>query len=139
VATRIVVDPVTRIEGYLRIEAVVEGTKITDALSSGTVFRGIEKIVENRDPRDVWAFVQRICGVCTHIHAIASGRRGCFGLPYPQKFTFTSHSGRISWTMTARSLPLSTAINLSWLPISETVTNTNACAPLCPKQNIPVN
>ncbi|HVJ48082.1 nickel-dependent hydrogenase large subunit [Desulfitobacterium sp.] len=73
-ATRIVVDPVTRIEGHLRVEAVVEGTKIIDAVSSGTVFRGIEKIVENRDPRDVWAFVQRICGVCTHIHAIASVR-----------------------------------------------------------------
>lgn len=72
--TRIVVDPITRIEGHLRIEAEVEGTKITDALSAGTVFRGIEKIVENRDPRDVWAFVQRICGVCTHIHAIASIR-----------------------------------------------------------------
>jgi hydrogenase large subunit len=71
---RIVVDPITRIEGHLRIEAVVEGTKITDAISSGTIFRGIEKIVENRDPRDVWAFVQRICGVCTHIHAIASVR-----------------------------------------------------------------
>lgn len=73
-ATRIVVDPVTRIEGHLRIEAVVDGNRITDAVSSGTVFRGIEKIVENRDPRDVWAFVQRICGVCTHIHAIASIR-----------------------------------------------------------------
>lgn len=73
-ATRIVVDPITRIEGHLRIEAVLEGNRITDALSSGTLFRGIEKIVENRDPRDVWAFVQRICGVCTHIHAIASIR-----------------------------------------------------------------
>lgn len=73
-ATRIVVDPITRIEGHLRIEAVVEGGRITEALSAGTTYRGIEKIVENRDPRDVWAFVQRICGVCTHIHAIASVR-----------------------------------------------------------------
>ncbi len=73
-ATRIVVDPITRIEGHLRIEAVVKGNRITDAISAGTIFRGIEKIVENRDPRDVWAFVQRICGVCTHIHALASIR-----------------------------------------------------------------
>lgn len=73
-ATRIVVDPLTRVEGHLRIEAVVEGTQIIDALSSGTMFRGIEKIVENRDPRDVWSFVQRICGVCTHIHAVTSVR-----------------------------------------------------------------
>ncbi|WP_368293902.1 nickel-dependent hydrogenase large subunit [Dehalobacter sp. TBBPA1] len=81
--TRIVVDPVTRIEGHLRIEAIVDGTKISDAVSSGTTFRGIEKIVENRDPRDVWAFVQRICGVCTHIHAIASVRAVEDALNYP--------------------------------------------------------
>ncbi|UWG98155.1 nickel-dependent hydrogenase large subunit [Dehalobacter sp. DCM] len=82
-ATRIVVDPITRIEGHLRIEAVVDGNRITDAVSSGTVFRGIEKIVENRDPRDVWSFVQRICGVCTHIHAIASIRAVEDALNYP--------------------------------------------------------
>lgn len=60
---KIVVDPITRIEGHLRIEAQVEGGKIQDAWSSGTMFRGIELIVKNRDPRDVWVFVQRICGV----------------------------------------------------------------------------
>ena len=71
-AQRIVVDPVTRLEGHLRIEAEVDQGKIVDAFSSGTTFRGIERIVQDRDPRDAWAFVQRICGVCTHIHAIAS-------------------------------------------------------------------
>jgi len=71
---RIVIDPVTRIEGHLRVEAVVDGNKITDAISSGTIFRGIEIIVKDRDPRDAWAFVQRICGVCTHTHALASIR-----------------------------------------------------------------
>ncbi|MGI6450365.1 MAG: nickel-dependent hydrogenase large subunit [Desulfitobacteriia bacterium] len=71
---RIVIDPVTRIEGHLRVEAVVEGNKITDAISSSTIFRGIEIIVQNRDPRDAWAFMQRICGVCTHTHALASIR-----------------------------------------------------------------
>jgi len=71
-AQRIVVDPVTRLEGHLRIEAEVEGGKIVNAFSSGTTFRGLERIMEGRDPRDAWAFVQRICGVCTHIHAIAS-------------------------------------------------------------------
>ena len=70
----IVVDPVTRIEGHLRVEVVVEDNKITDALSSGTVFRGIEKIVEDRDPRTAWAMIQRICGVCTHTHAQTSLR-----------------------------------------------------------------
>jgi hydrogenase large subunit len=72
--TRIVVDPVTRIEGHLRIEAVVENGKITDAFSSGTMVRGIEKILKGRDPRDAWAFVERVCGVCTTVHALASVR-----------------------------------------------------------------
>jgi [NiFe] hydrogenase large subunit/hydrogenase large subunit len=70
----IVVDPVTRIEGHLRIEAEVDGGKVTDAWSSSTMFRGIEMILKGRDPRDAWVFTQRICGVCTTVHAIASIR-----------------------------------------------------------------
>lgn len=74
-AERIVVDPVTRIEGHLRLEADIdEKGIIKDAFSSGTSVRGIEVIVKDRDPRDVWAFVQRICGVCTSTHALASIR-----------------------------------------------------------------
>jgi len=72
--THIVVDPVTRIEGHLRIEAEVEGGKVSNAWSSSTMFRGIEIILQGRDPRDAWAFTQRICGVCTTVHAIASIR-----------------------------------------------------------------
>ncbi|HEV1996946.1 MAG TPA: nickel-dependent hydrogenase large subunit, partial [Candidatus Dormibacteraeota bacterium] len=72
--TRIVVDPVTRIEGHLRIEAQVDGGVVTDAWSSGTMFRGIELILKDRDPRDAWAFAQRICGVCTTVHALSSVR-----------------------------------------------------------------
>ncbi|WP_298106110.1 nickel-dependent hydrogenase large subunit [Bradyrhizobium sp.] len=72
---RIVVDPITRIEGHLRIEAETDpqGT-ITAAYSSGTMVRGIELILKGRDPRDAWAFAQRICGVCTLVHGIASVR-----------------------------------------------------------------
>ena len=73
-AQRIVVDPVTRIEGHLRIEAEIKDGKIVDAYSSSTMVRGLENIVKGRDPRDVWAFVQRTCGVCTTVHAIASVR-----------------------------------------------------------------
>lgn len=69
---KVVIDPLTRIEGHLRIEMETEGGKITKAWSETTQFRGIEEIVKNRDPRDVWAFVQRICGVCTSVHAITS-------------------------------------------------------------------
>jgi len=72
--SRVVVDPVTRIEGHLRIEAEVEGGVVRDAWSSSTMFRGIEIILKGRDPRDAWAFAQRICGVCTTVHAIASIR-----------------------------------------------------------------
>jgi [NiFe] hydrogenase large subunit/hydrogenase large subunit len=72
--TYVVVDPVTRIEGHLRIEAEVDGGMVKDAWSSSTMFRGIETILQGRDPRDAWLFTQRICGVCTTVHAIASLR-----------------------------------------------------------------
>ena len=71
---RIVVDPVTRIEGHLRIEAEVNGGAVTDAWSSGTMFRGIELILRGRDPREAWIWTQRICGVCTTVHALTSVR-----------------------------------------------------------------
>jgi hydrogenase large subunit len=72
--THVVVDPVTRIEGHLRVEAEVDGGAVKEAWSSSTMFRGIELILRGRDPRDAWAFTQRICGVCTTVHAIASIR-----------------------------------------------------------------
>ena len=73
--TRIVVDPLTRIEGHLRVQAVLGSDgKISDAMSTGTMWRGLEVILKGRDPRDAWAFVERICGVCTGIHALAAVR-----------------------------------------------------------------
>ncbi|MFV0462771.1 MAG: nickel-dependent hydrogenase large subunit [Nostocoides sp.] len=71
-AERVVIDPLTRIEGHLRIELESAGSTIEKAWSETTQFRGIETIVAGRDPRDAWAFVQRICGVCTTVHAVAS-------------------------------------------------------------------
>jgi hydrogenase large subunit len=74
-AQRIVVDPMTRIEGHLRIEAETDANHvITQAYSSGTMVRGIEIILRGRDPRDAWAFTQRACGVCTTVHSFASIR-----------------------------------------------------------------
>ena len=74
-AQRVVVDPITRIEGHLRIEAETDAEgRITQASSAGTMVRGIEIILRGRDPRDAWAFAQRICGVCTLVHGIASVR-----------------------------------------------------------------
>jgi len=73
-STKVVVDPITRIEGHLRIEAQADNGRITNAWASSTQFRGIEIIMQGRDPRDAWAFTQRICGVCTVVHAVASCR-----------------------------------------------------------------
>src|SRR5512142_1666753 len=71
---RITIDPITRIEGHLRIDVEVVGGFVRDAWSSGTMWRGLEQILKGRDPRDAWVFTQRICGVCTTVHAIASVR-----------------------------------------------------------------
>lgn len=73
-AQRIVVDPITRIEGHLRIEVEVANGKVTNAWSSSTLFRGLELILQGRDPRDAWLFTQRSCGVCTYVHGLASIR-----------------------------------------------------------------
>jgi Ni,Fe-hydrogenase I large subunit len=61
--TKIVIDPITRIEGHLRIEVQVNGSQVTNAWSSSTMFRGIEIILKGRDPREAWIFAQRFCGV----------------------------------------------------------------------------
>ncbi|MBT4889364.1 MAG: nickel-dependent hydrogenase large subunit [Rhodospirillales bacterium] len=72
--TRITVDPITRIEGHLRIDVEVDDGKVTKAWSSGQMWRGIEKILVGRDPREAWMYTQRFCGVCTTVHAITSVR-----------------------------------------------------------------
>ena len=70
----ITIDPITRIEGHLRIDVEVDGGRVKKAWSSGQMWRGIEIILQGRDPRDAWLFTQRFCGVCTTVHAIASVR-----------------------------------------------------------------
>jgi hydrogenase large subunit len=83
---RLVIDPVTRIEGHLRIEAQMDGGKVTDAWSSGTMFRGMEIILQGRDPREAWIWAQRICGVCTMVHALTSVRavENALGIDVPE-------------------------------------------------------
>ncbi len=73
-AKRITVDPITRIEGHLRIDVEVDNGKVVKAWSSGQMWRGIEKILVGRDPREAWTYTQRFCGVCTTVHAITSVR-----------------------------------------------------------------
>ena len=84
-ATRITVDPITRIEGHLRIDVEVDQGKVTKAWSSGQMWRGIEKILVGLDPREAWIYTQRFCGVCTTVHAIVSVRavENALGLEVP--------------------------------------------------------
>src|SRR6478672_2594805 len=72
--TKITIDPITRIEGHLRIDVEVDGGKVQKAWASSTMWRGIERILVGRDPREAWLFTQRFCGVCTTVHALASVR-----------------------------------------------------------------
>ena len=74
-ATRtITLDPVTRIEGHLRLDAEIDGQRVTKAWASAQMWRGLEIILKGRKPEDAWVMAQRICGVCTTVHAIASIR-----------------------------------------------------------------
>jgi Ni,Fe-hydrogenase I large subunit len=83
--TRIVIDPVTRVGGHLRIEADVEGGVVTDAWSAATMFRGLELALPGRDPRDAWLLAERICGSDNGVHALASVRavERALGVPIP--------------------------------------------------------
>ncbi len=71
---RMVIDPITRIEGHLRIETEVTGGRVDKAWSTGTLFRGVEPILKDRNPEDAWLFTQRLCGVCTYVHGSTSVR-----------------------------------------------------------------
>src|SRR5512139_3164303 len=71
---RVVIDPVTRIEGHLRIEVEIRNGAVAAAWSSGMLFRGIETILKGRNPEDAWLFTQRLCGVCTYVHGSSSVR-----------------------------------------------------------------
>src|SRR5215470_19507803 len=84
-SNRVTIDPITRIEGHLRIDVQIDGGKVNDSWASGTMFRGIETILQGRDPREAWVFSQRFCGVCTTVHAIASVRavEDALQLPIP--------------------------------------------------------
>lgn len=84
---RVVVDPVTRIEGHMRVEVNLdENNVIRNAVSTGTMWRGLEVILKGRDPRDAWAFTERICGVCTGTHALTSVRavEDALGIAIPE-------------------------------------------------------
>ena len=82
-SNKVVIDPLTRIEGHLRIELLSEGKAIKDAWACTTQFRGVENVLVGRDPRDAWVFAQRICGVCTFTHGLCSIAAVEDALDYP--------------------------------------------------------
>lgn len=84
--TKITIDPITRIEGHLRVDVEIDGGKVNKAWASSTMWRGIERILLGRDPREAWFFTQRFCGVCTTVHALASVRavEDALDLPIPK-------------------------------------------------------
>src|SRR6185312_862996 len=71
---RITIDPITRIEGHLRIDVEIDDGAVANSWASCTMWRGIERMLQGRDPRESWLFIQRFCRVCTTVHAMASVR-----------------------------------------------------------------
>ncbi len=131
----IVVDPVTRIEGHLRVEAQVdEGSgKVQDALSSGTAWRGLELIMDGRDPRDAWAYIQRICGVCTTAHALASVRavEDALGIKIPKNANYIRNIMAASLTVQDHIVHFYHLHALDWVsPVAALAANPEATANL---------
>ena len=120
-ANRIVIDPITRIEGHLRVEAEIKDGKVVNAYCSSTMVRGMEKIVEGRDPRDVWAFVQRTCGVCTTVHAIASIRsvEDALGIVIPPNAELARNIVTISHAMQDHVVHFYHLHALDWVDITQ--------------------
>ncbi len=117
---RIVVDPITRIEGHLRIEVVVdENNVITDAFSSSTLWRGLEKIVQNRDPRDAGFMMQRICGVCTYSHYKAgiTAVENALGITIPKNAELVRSLMNISLVLHDHPVHFYTLHGLDWCDI----------------------
>ncbi len=137
----VVVDPVTRIEGHLRVETQVdEGSgKVTDAVSSGTAWRGLELIMHDRDPRDAWAYIQRICGVCTTAHALASVRavEDALGIKIPKNGNYIRNIMAASLTVQDHIVHFYHLHALDWVsPVAALSANPEATANL---QNVVLN
>lgn len=120
-ARRIVVDPITRIEGHLRIEVVVdENNVITDAFSASTLFRGLETIIKNRDPRDAGFIAQRICGVCTYSHYKAgiSAVENALGIAVPLNAQLVRSLMNIALLLHDHTVHFYTLHGLDWCDIT---------------------
>ncbi len=117
---RIVVDPVTRIEGHLRIDVEVNGGTVQKSWASGQMWRGIEVILQGRDPRDAWLFTQRFCGVCTTVHAITSVRavENALGLEIPMNAQYIRNMILIAHAMHDHIVHFYHLSALDWVDIT---------------------
>ncbi|RDU64110.1 nickel-dependent hydrogenase large subunit [Helicobacter sp. MIT 14-3879] len=117
---RIVVDPITRIEGHLRVEVVVDDNNIIqDAFSSSTLWRGLERVVQNRDPRDAGFLMQRICGVCTfsHYKAGVTAVENALGIVPPKNAELVRSLMNISLVLHDHTVHFYTLHGLDWCDI----------------------
>ena len=130
----VVVDPITRIEGHLRVEVSVDdGGRVTDAISSGTAWRGLELVMKNRDPRDAWAYIQRICGVCTTAHALASVRavEDALGIAIPKNANYIRNIMAATLTVQDHIIHFYHLHALDWVsPVEALAANPEATANL---------
>jgi len=120
-AERIVIDPITRIEGNLRVEIEVNNGKITDAYNAGTMVRGIETILKGRDPRDAWVFVGRVCGVCTSTQSLTSVRiaENALGIQVPPNTELIRDLGKIHEVKAEDPEQIQEFVDNSWYEYSK--------------------
>lgn len=119
--TRLVVDPITRIEGHLRIDVEVDGGKVNKAWASSTMWRGIERILVGRDPREAWLFTQRFCGVCTTVHALASVRavEDALSLPIPKNAQYIRNLTLIAHALHDHVVHFYQLSALDWVDVTQ--------------------
>ncbi len=127
---RVTIDPVSRIEGHLRIDLDVDGGAVRRAWSTGTMWRGIELILKGRDPFEAWVFTQRICGVCTTVHAIASVRavEDALGLEIPANAQYIRNMLVIAHALHDHIVHFYHLSALDWVDVLEALTADPATA-----------
>ena len=119
--SRIVIDPITRIEGHLRIDVEVAGGRVDKAWASSTMFRGIERILLGRDPREAWLFTQRFCGVCTTVHALASVRavEDALSMPIPMNAQYIRNLNLIAHALHDHIVHFYQLSALDWVDVTQ--------------------
>lgn len=119
--SRITIDPITRIEGHLRVDVEVNNGEVSKAWASSTMWRGIERILVGRDPREAWLFTQRFCGVCTTVHAMASVRavEDALGLEIPKNAQYIRNLTMIAHALHDHIVHFYQLSALDWVDVTQ--------------------